>query len=74
MKDLILGLQYQNSFHYEECLVGIWMSMPRIASRHDTDSNHVIVDCGDGFVEVTALDRIRLFVNINLAYVIHPVT
>ena len=74
MKDLILGLQYQNSFHYEECLIGIRMSMPRIASRHDADSNHVIVDDGDGFVEVTALDCVRLRVNIDLVYVAHRVT
>jgi hypothetical protein len=47
---------------------------PRIASRHDADSNHVVVDYGDGFVEVTALDCIRLLVNINLAYVAHRVT
>jgi hypothetical protein len=47
---------------------------PRIASRHDADSNHVVVDYGGGFVEVTDLDCIRLLVNINLAYVARRMT
>ena len=58
MKNLVPGLEDQGAFQDNEGLIRIRMQMTRVTAGHYADSNHVVIECGDGFVVIAALDWI----------------